>query len=100
MTSSTERKTALTPETLLTRLQTASLPAISPDGTEVVYAVSRVDTGSMTSVSHLWLMDLATGRTTQLTRNGTTNTAPAWSPDGRGSPSFPIARARGAMPSA
>jgi len=83
MTSSTERKTALTPETLLTRLQTASLPAISPDGTEVVYAVSRVDTGSMTSVSHLWLMDLTTGRTTQLTRNGTTNTAPAWSPDGR-----------------
>lgn len=72
----------LTPETLLTRMQSASQPAISPDGTEVVYVVSRVDTGSMTSVSHLWLMDLTSGTTTQLTRSGTSNGAPAWSPDG------------------
>ncbi|HYH11612.1 MAG TPA: S9 family peptidase [Thermomicrobiales bacterium] len=87
MTLTTSHPTAapanLTPDTLLTRMQTASAPALSPDGTEVVYVVSRVDTGTMTSVSHLWLMDLATGDTSQLTRTGTSNGAPAWSPDGR-----------------
>jgi dipeptidyl aminopeptidase/acylaminoacyl peptidase len=36
----------------------------------------------MASTSHLWLMDIASGTTTQLTRTGTTNAAPAWSPDG------------------
>ena len=86
MTSTTAQPTAptsLSPETLLTRMRTASQPAISPDGNEVAYVVSRVDTGSMTSVSHLWLMDLATGGSTQLTRSGTNNAAPAWSPDGK-----------------
>ena len=72
----------LTPETLLTRMQTAGQPAISPDGREMAYVVSRVDAGSLTSVSHLWLMDLDSRETTQLTRTGTANTAPAWSPDG------------------
>jgi dipeptidyl aminopeptidase/acylaminoacyl peptidase len=74
--------TRLTPETLLTRMQTASQPAISPDGTQVAYVVSRVDSGEMTSISQIWLMDLATKDATQLTRTGTNNTAPAWSPDG------------------
>ncbi|HEV2087247.1 MAG TPA: S9 family peptidase [Cryptosporangiaceae bacterium] len=74
--------TRLTPETLLTRMQAASSPALSPDGGEVVYVVSRVDGGTLKTVSHLWLMDLATGDTRQLTRSGTSNTAPAWSPDG------------------
>jgi dipeptidyl aminopeptidase/acylaminoacyl peptidase len=72
----------LTPDTLLTRIQSAGQPAISPDGREVAYVVSRVDGGAMTSVSHLWLMDLDSKATTQLTRTGTANTAPAWSPDG------------------
>ena len=73
----------LTPETLLTRMQTAGQPAISPDGREIAYVVSRVDAGSLTSISHLWLMDLESRETTQLTRTGTAHSAPAWSPDGR-----------------
>ncbi len=78
----TTTSTRLTPEVLLTRMQTASHPALSPDGNEVVYVVSRVDGDTMKSVSHLRLMDVATGATRQLTRSGTVNTAPAWSPDG------------------
>jgi dipeptidyl aminopeptidase/acylaminoacyl peptidase len=72
----------LTPDTLLTRMQTAGQPAISPDGREVAYVVSRVDSGSMTSVSQLWLMNVDTRDAIQLTRTGTSNAAPAWSPDG------------------
>mgnify|MGYP006196742997 CR=1 FL=1 len=44
---------------------------ISPDGGEVAYVVSRVDPGSMASISHVWLFDLATDRARQLTRGGT-----------------------------
>lgn len=72
----------LNPETLLTRMQSASQAAISPDGNEVVYVVTKVDAGSMSSVSHLWLLDLTVGSTRQLTRLGSNNKAPAWSPDG------------------
>ena len=72
----------LTPDTLLTRMQSAGQPAISPNGREVVYAVSRVDGGSLASVSYLWLMDLDSRETTQLTRGGTANGSPGWSPDG------------------
>ncbi|HEV2128324.1 MAG TPA: S9 family peptidase [Thermomicrobiales bacterium] len=82
MTLSTPSPTRLTPEALLTRMRTVSQPVISPDGNEVVYVVSHVDRGTMKSVSHLWLMDLATGTTRQLTHSGTVNIVPAWSSDG------------------
>ena len=72
----------LTPDTLLTRMRTAGQPAISPDGRELAYVVSRVDGGSLTTISQVWLMDLDSGETSQLTRGGTSNTAPVWSPDG------------------
>jgi dipeptidyl aminopeptidase/acylaminoacyl peptidase len=83
VTSTANTTPPLTPETLLTRMQSAAQAVVSPDGGEVAYVVSRVDGGSMTTVSHVWLMDLATGTTRQLTRTGTSNTAPAWASDGK-----------------
>jgi len=52
-------------------------PDWSPDGKSVVYVCYEKD------AMELWLLDLASGRTTQLTGNGTVNVEPRWSPDGK-----------------
>jgi TolB protein len=51
--------------------------AFSPDGKRLVFVSSR-DGGR----SHVWTMDLATRRATQLTRGEGGDFRPAWSPDG------------------
>ncbi|MCX2951185.1 serine hydrolase [Lentzea sp. NEAU-D7] len=55
-------------------------PAISPDGTEVVYVLRTTDRENDRDDRALW--KVSNGRTKQLTR-GKSDTAPAWSPDGR-----------------
>lgn len=81
--TSTETPPTLTPETLLTRMRTASQADLHPEGSDVVYVISAVDLESQQSSSHLWLMDIDSGAARQLTHAGTTNKAPVWSPDGR-----------------
>jgi len=53
-------------------------PAISPDGTRVVFY--RLDT--QTSFYDLWLYDLAHGSASRFTFNSKSNINPVWSPDG------------------
>jgi dipeptidyl aminopeptidase/acylaminoacyl peptidase len=55
---------------------------ISPDGTRVVYTQTEADLGQDAFVTQVWLADVASGRTTQLTRGQKSSTAPRWSPDG------------------
>ena len=52
-------------------------PDCSSDGHSVIYVKYLQD------ALELWLLDLATGKTTQLTRTGAVNVEPRWSPDGR-----------------
>lgn len=52
-------------------------PDWSPDGKSVVYACYQKD------AMELWLLDLASGKTRQLTSGGTVNVEPRWSPDGK-----------------
>jgi dipeptidyl aminopeptidase/acylaminoacyl peptidase len=63
-------------------LRRVSSPNVSPDGRLVVYAVRDTDMAGNAFVTQLWLADVASGRTRQLTFGPGSNTSPAWSPDG------------------
>ncbi len=56
---------------------------ISPDGTRVAYTVTETDMEQDAYVTQVWLADVASGRTLQLTRGKKSSSGPAWSPDGR-----------------
>ena len=63
----------------LTSLALPEQPALSPDGSQVVYVLCTADTDSDRSVHSLWRV--AAGESRQLTR-GQADTSPVWSPDG------------------
>ena len=71
-----------TPEESIS-IRTAGGPKISPDGKYVVYSVREADWQQNAYVSHLWLADVATGRTFQLTQGSKSSNGADWSPDGR-----------------
>ncbi|MEM8983940.1 MAG: S9 family peptidase [Pseudomonadota bacterium] len=58
-------------------------PAISPDGTMVVYALRTTDLDADKGRYDLWLSSIAGGDARRLTTHEANDTAPAWSPDGR-----------------
>ncbi len=65
----------------LTTLAVPEQPALSPDGSQIVYVLRTCDIGADRSVRSLWRVGARTGEPEQLTR-GHADTAPAWSPDG------------------
>jgi dipeptidyl aminopeptidase/acylaminoacyl peptidase len=64
-------------------LRTLSNPKISPDGRYVAYQVRETDWNDNAYVSQIWLLNVDTGRSFQLTRGKKSADAPEWSPDGR-----------------
>jgi len=70
-----------TVEDLMT-LKSAGSPAISPDGSRVAYTVTETDFDQDAYVTQIWLADVASGRSIQLTRGKKSSSGPAWSPDG------------------
>jgi dipeptidyl aminopeptidase/acylaminoacyl peptidase len=56
-------------------------PALSPDGSQVVYVVASADADADKVVRSLWRVGARTGDPVRLTR-GQSDSAPAWSPDG------------------
>lgn len=56
-------------------------PALSPDGTRIVYVLRTSDLDSDRSVRNLWQVPVADGAARQLTRGGA-DSSPRWSPDG------------------
>ncbi|MFI5953970.1 serine hydrolase [Cryptosporangium sp. NPDC051539] len=58
-----------------------SQPALSADGSRIVYVLRTIDTGHDRNVDQLWLAGADGGTLRRLT-HGVTDAAPAWSPDG------------------
>ena len=65
----------------LHQIAVPSDPALSPDGSRVVYVLRTSDEESDRNFSSLWLLSLASGETRQISR-GAADSSPAWSPDG------------------
>ncbi|MFD7655598.1 serine hydrolase [Actinosynnema sp. NPDC059797] len=57
-------------------------PALSPDGAHAVYVLRTDDVDADRTTRRLWRVAVRGGRPRRLTR-GPSDTAPAWSPDGR-----------------
>src|SRR2546426_11642592 len=64
-------------------LKRAGSPVISPDGRFVAYTVRETNWDDNLYKTEIWLVDTQSGRTRQLTNAPKSNSAPAWSPNGR-----------------
>ncbi len=58
-------------------------PMVSPEGKQIVYTVSRVDTEDDKNVTELWMVDWDGKNNLQLTYGTESASSPRWSPDGR-----------------
>lgn len=58
-------------------------PAVSPDGTRVIFALGRLDYESNEIRSALWMVPVEGGPALQFTTDEGRDTRPVWSPDGR-----------------
>ncbi|MEO5924308.1 MAG: S9 family peptidase [Bryobacteraceae bacterium] len=75
-------KQPFTVEAML-KLARISEPLLSPDGLQVVFAVQTVDLANNTKPTHIFVVPTAGGNSRQLTREGTANGRPRWSPDSK-----------------
>ena len=64
-------------------VKSAGGAVISPDGKWVAYTVTETDFKQDAYVTQIWLADVATGNTFQLTRGEKSSSNIDWSPDGR-----------------
>jgi dipeptidyl aminopeptidase/acylaminoacyl peptidase len=58
-------------------------PRISPDGSRVVFQVSKADTAVNKSITHLWLVSVEDGEPFRLTNGEKGESNPQWSPDSK-----------------
>ncbi len=75
-------KKPFTVEKLLA-LHRISDPQVSPDGRTVLFTVVTPDLEKNTQPSQIWAVSLEGGKPRRITRKGTRNVRPRWSPDGR-----------------
>ena len=66
----------------LLTIKSAGGAQISPDGKWVAYTVGYGDFKQDAFVTQIWLVEVGTARTVQLTRGEKSSTNPKWSPDG------------------
>jgi dipeptidyl aminopeptidase/acylaminoacyl peptidase len=64
-------------------MKSASNPRISPDGRRVVYEVQSANWEDNSFDRNLWIADVASGETHQLTSAKKSSTGASWSPDGK-----------------
>jgi dipeptidyl aminopeptidase/acylaminoacyl peptidase len=67
----------------LVRLDRVGAPLVSPDGTQVVYAVRHTDIAADRGRFDLWLTTVDGATTQRLTTHEANDSDPAWSPDGQ-----------------
>jgi dipeptidyl aminopeptidase/acylaminoacyl peptidase len=63
-------------------LKTVSDPQLSPDGKWVAYSVATASLQENRNISRIWLVELTTGQSRELTKGPGSDRAPRWSPDG------------------
>ena len=63
-------------------MESVSSPAISPDGSQIVFSRGWVDKLKDQGRSNIWIVDTAGTRLRELTRGSWRDSAPVWSPDG------------------
>src|SRR5262245_46477922 len=73
----------LTPEQTLERRSIGERSGLSfsPDGSRVVFSVAEPVKGTARARA-IWLYELASGKTRQITFSGKNDSSPQWSPDG------------------
>src|SRR5882724_2921278 len=76
------QKRAITFEDFIA-LKTVSDPQLSPDGKWVAYTVSIPSLQDNRNVSRVWVAEVATGKSRQLTGGPGSDRQPRWSPDGK-----------------
>jgi dipeptidyl aminopeptidase/acylaminoacyl peptidase len=64
-------------------MKSASNPRISPDGRRVVYEVQSTNWEDNSFDRNLWIADVASGETRQLTSGKKSSSSAGWSPDGK-----------------
>src|SRR5437870_1077785 len=64
-------------------LKAVSDPQLSPDGRWVAYTVSTPSLEDNRNVSRIWVVEVATGKSRQLTGGPGSDRQPRWSPDGK-----------------
>jgi dipeptidyl aminopeptidase/acylaminoacyl peptidase len=64
-------------------LPIVSDPQLSPDGKWVAYTVTTSSLKDNRGVARIWLAEVATGKTRQLTQGPGSDRSPRWSPDGQ-----------------
>src|SRR6185295_1125341 len=64
-------------------LKAVSDPQLSPDGKWVAYTVSTPSLQDNRNVSRVWVAEVATGKTRQVTNGPGSDRQPRWSPDGK-----------------
>ncbi|HXH83027.1 MAG TPA: S9 family peptidase [Candidatus Tectomicrobia bacterium] len=64
-------------------MESIAAPAISPDGTQIVFSREWIDQMKDQSRSNLWIVDVDSGRLRELTRGNWRDTSPVWAPDGK-----------------
>ena len=57
--------------------------SLSPDNTKVVFTKREMDAEEWESVTHIWVQDVASGDSYQLTNSANGESSPQWLPDGR-----------------
>jgi dipeptidyl aminopeptidase/acylaminoacyl peptidase len=67
----------------LFRLKFITEAQLSPDGKQVIYGVSHVDTEEMEEYAALWMLSLDTNEIRQLTSGKAKDYNASWSPDGK-----------------
>lgn len=72
----------------MTMVESLQLPAwggyrLSPDNTKLVFTKREMDPEEWESVTHIWVHDLDSGESFQLTNSAKGETNPRWLPDGR-----------------
>src|SRR5882724_8953078 len=72
---------AITAEDIWSVKRPAALE-LSPDGARLVFTVKEFNLEKNSSVSHLWVLDTASGAAHALTTAESSDNAPTWSPDG------------------
>lgn len=77
-----DSKRLIQPDDLF-KMQFLQGAALSPDGTKIVYALSRYDEESDSDKVALWLINLETNELRQMTSGDHQDTNPRWSPDGK-----------------